>query len=277
MSWHSSLRSVMEINDIKKVYLNPLLKDAGFKVYKTGWIRKIEDGYFTISLQKGRYNSKQSAGWGFWFNVLSTEDFQKIKESKAPLWYGPIGIRNLIPFEGIFHELIGTNYYFDVHFTIDDKNSVEILGKKVTELFKEYVLPFSNSINNLDDFKVATQNLEANKRPHETEVIHFFLVSVMGAFPRVANIKGAIADYKKFNMSKSLIENNIDIFNKLVENSKSSTPKEAIHQFMNILMALDDKKTFCKEVNTFVDMNINNPESDLKHIEESDYDMFLSP
>ena len=42
----------MELNDIKKIYLNPFLKENGFKVYKSGWIREIEDGFLQLLSKK---------------------------------------------------------------------------------------------------------------------------------------------------------------------------------------------------------------------------------
>lgn len=267
----------MELNDIKKIYLNPFLKENGFKVYKSGWIREIEDGFFTIAVQKGRYNTKLSSSMGLYFNVLSKDEFKQIKESGTQLWYGKVGIRNLLPLEGIFHELIGTDFYFDVHLTIDENNSVEILGEKAKRLFEEYVIPFADDIKRIDDYEKAISKIEANKRPHEMEVIHFFLSCRMAAFPRISNIKHGIVEYKRFNMTKKLIQDNMDIFDKLASSNNGQITTVAMHQYLKILLSLEDKEEFVREVNLFVDMNKDNPESNLIHITEKDYDMFFEP
>ena len=150
-----------------KEYLNPFLKEHGFKKYKSGWVKELEDGVFTIVIQKGRYNTKDAVSWGVRFNVIP-KSFQEIKESKLPIdivRIPNVGIRNLVPFEGMFHDLIGTFYYFDIHLIKSEEVSVEEQGKKVVQLFEEYVIPFSNDINTVADFDIALEKVNAGKRP----------------------------------------------------------------------------------------------------------------
>ena len=267
----------MELNDIIKEYLNPFLKEHGFKKYKSGWVKELEDGVFTIVIQKGRYNTKDAVSWGVRFNVIP-KSFQEIKESKLPIdivRIPNVGIRNLVPFEGMFHDLIGTFYYFDIHLIKSEEVSVEEQGKKVVQLFEEYVIPFSNDINTVADFDIALEKVNAGKRPHENDVAHFFLHCIQSAFPTIPNIKAGVKTYKILKMSPEIIEANMDIFDKLAEKRGKHVSKENLYQHLKIFTVLDDRKAFCEEVNRFADMNADDPECGLHHITEEDYDSFF--
>ena len=267
----------MEINDIKKVYLSPLMKEQGFKTYGGGWVRELEDGVFAIKIQKGRYNSKQNASWGLGFNAIPRAKFDEMKKNKTQLYMGHVGIRQLMPFGGIFHELVGTNYYFDIHLSITDETPVEVLGEKTVQLFRDYVIPFSNEINKVADFDIALNKIKDKQRPYEDNVISFFVQCRMKAFPRVGNIMEGIKEYKLLGMTKELIEDNMDIFLRLAEEDNGSVSKESMLQYLKILTVSDDKGAFCKEVNKFVEMNKDNPTLALKTISEEDYESFFEP
>lgn len=269
----------MEINDIIKVYLNPFLKEHGFKKYANGWVRELEDGVFSIVIQKGRYNSKNAASWGVRLNALP-HSFEEIKKNKYPIEImasskTQIGIRDLLPLEGVFHELLGTFFYFDIQLVPNEDMTVEMLGEKVVTLFEEYVIPFSEDINSVSDFETAVEKVNSEKRPHEKEVTHFFLNCLQCAFPSIPNIKGGIRSYRQFNMSPEIIEDNMDVFDRLSEHRAQSISKENLYQYLRIFTALDDRKAFCEEVNRFADMNADDPECGLHHITEEDYDSFF--
>ena len=132
-------------------------------------------------------------------DTIPRKKFQEIKESNLPIDIVKIpnvGIRNLVPFEGMFHDLIGTFYYFDIHLIKSEEVSVEEQGKKVVQLFEEYVIPFSNDINTVTDFDIALEKVNAGKRPHENDVAHFFLHCIQSAFPTIPNVKAGVKTYK---------------------------------------------------------------------------------
>ena len=267
----------MELNDIIKVNLNPFLKEHGFKKYKNGWVKELEDGVFTIVIQKGRYNTKDAVSWGVRFNVIP-KSFEEIKENKYSIdivRMPAVGIRDLVPYVGLFHELIGPFFYFDIHLVKSDDVTVEEQGEKIVGLFEEYVIPFSDDINSVGDFDTALEKVKAGRRPHEKDVSLFCLNCIQSAFPGIPNIKAGVNAYKMRNMSRKIIEDNMDIFDKLVDNWNGNNSKENMYQYLKILTVLDDRKAFCEEVNKFVDMNAKDSRGELSHITEDDYDSFF--
>jgi hypothetical protein len=264
----------MEINDIVKTVIKPTLAEAGFKSKGSGFVKEIEDGFLVIFLKKGRYNTKDFASWNLNFYTVTTDYANECKEKKMSFIganYSSMNIRALLPYQGFFMDIVGMSYYYDIHL---DKNafSVEELADKIMDLLKEYVIPFTNQIEKLDDYENAVERLKDSKRPREEEILRFFLLCLRFAVPRKANIQSSIQTFHQMGFTKEIIEENWDLLERIINTSRKDG--STVTQYVKIIMNCDDKEAFCKEVKVFVEQNKNHVDLDLHPVIDGEYEEY---
>lgn len=222
----------MELKDIVRVTIKPIMKEAGFKTKGNDWWKKIEGGLLMMHLKKSFFsNAVNGFMWDFLMFVVPEKE---IGNNINDIWIDHqsdcLEIKYLLPYYGYLMEQMG-GLHCDFKIFILDMSKLRIIkgisvdetNEIVRNVFEEYVVPFLSRCNRLDDWHELETEARTNISPEIKSVLLFFNTCIMGGGYGTDSL--LVERYKQYGLNRKLIEENFELLEKMFDKENSAIRK----------------------------------------------------